>query len=127
MLHRSAIAKALWLLAIVVFAVRVGDAHLHFCADGQEQAVVLHVADAPGQHHASESKTGHEDRDLDVSGPTLIKMAAGADELDLAPLVALALVLLLPIVGQLTPRGLATSTPFAAIFLLRPPLRGPPR
>lgn len=125
MLRRSAIAKALWLLAIVVLAVRVGDAHLHFCADGQEQALALHVADVPGQHHSDEAG-GHDDRDLDVSGPTLLKKAAGSDELDLGPAVAIALLLLLPVVRQIAPGGASTSIPYAPLFLLRPPLRGPP-
>ncbi|HKU14326.1 MAG TPA: hypothetical protein VJQ52_08005 [Steroidobacteraceae bacterium] len=125
MLRRSAFAKALWLLAIAVLAVRVGDAHLHFCADGREQAFALHVTDVPGQHHSDEAGN-HEDRDLDISGPTFFKKVSGSDEVDLAPAIAIALVLLLPVIRQLAPADAATSTPYASTFLLRPPLRGPP-
>src|SRR5688572_18101549 len=127
MTRRSAFAKALWLFAIAVIAVRVGDAHLHFCADGKEQPVALHVADAPGEHHSDEGESTHQDRDLDVSGPTLFKKVAGLDDLTLAPLLASAIVLLLPIVRRIEPLSNAAPLVPAPPFSLRPPLRGPPR
>ena len=124
MSRHSAFAKGLWLLAIAVLAVRVGDAHLHICGDGQEQPIALHVADTPGQHHSDEG--AHKDRDLDISGPTLIKKAGGLDELTLAPLLAFALVVLLPVIRRIEP--LADTAPVVPtpLFSLRPPLRGPP-
>jgi hypothetical protein len=125
MRRHSAFAKALWLFAIAVLVVRVGDAHLHFCADGKEQRVALHVADAPGQHHEGEST--HQDRDLDVSGPTLFKKVAGLDDVTLAPLLASAIVLLLPVVERIEPPSTTAPIVLTPLFSLRPPLRGPPR
>lgn len=125
MSRHSAFARALWLLAIAVLAVRVGDAHLHFCGDGKEQPIALHVADAPGQHHTDEG--AHQDRDLDISGPTLVKKVSGLDELTLAPVLAFALVLLLPIVRRIEPLADTAAVVLTPLFSLRPPLRGPPR
>jgi hypothetical protein len=127
MSRHSAFAKGLWLLAIAVLAVRVGDAHLHFCGDGKEERVTLHVADAPGQHHADEGESAHNDRDLDISGPTLLKKVDGLEDSTLAPLLSFAFVLLLPIVRRIEPVANATPVVLTALFFLRPPLRGPPR
>jgi hypothetical protein len=126
MLRRSAFAKALWLLAIAVLVVRVGDAHLHFCADGQEQRMALHVSDTAGQHHGDEARSGHNDRDVDVSPPAFVKKVGGPDELHLAPVLAFVL-LVLPVVRRLEPAPARVSNVFKPVFLLRPPLRGPPR
>jgi hypothetical protein len=123
----SAFAKALWLLAVAVLVVRVGDAHLHFCADGQEQPIALHVADAPGQHHSDEEQSAHHDRDLDISGPTLFKKVGSVDDVAAAPLVTFALVLLLPVLTRIEPIARAALPPSIPVFALRPPLRGPPR
>jgi hypothetical protein len=127
MSRHSSFARALWLFAIAVLAVRVGDAHLHLCGDGKEQPIALHVADAPGQHHADEDESTHKDRDLDISGPTLFKKVAGLDDLSLAPVLASALVLFLPIVRRIEPPSSTTLVVLTPLFALRPPLRGPPR
>ncbi len=127
MSRHSAFAKTLWLIAIAVLVVRVGDAHLHFCDDGQEQPMALHVADAPGQHHADEGESAHNDRDLDISGPTLFKKVGSLDELAVAPAMSFALVLLLPIVRSIEPIAGTALVVLTPVFSLRPPLRGPPR
>lgn len=86
----------------------------------------LHVADAPGQHHADEAESGHNDQDIDISGPTFFKKSVGDDDLNLALLVAFALVFFLPIARHLVPVGGVSSVILSAPFFLRPPLRGPP-
>ena len=125
--RHSFLARTLWLLAIVALAVRVGDAHLHLCADGQEQRMSLHVADAPGQHHADEANAPHDDQDIEISAPTLFKKSVGADDdFPQALLVALLLILVLPVARRLLPAGDVDGLFFGAPFFLRPPLRGPP-
>lgn len=125
--RRSVFAKCLWVLAIAVLVARVGDAHLHFCADGQEQSMALHMSDAPGPHHADEAGSDHDDRDLDVSGPTFVKKVGGLDELAVAVLFVVALVLLLPILRSIEPIPDIQPLFLKPVFALRPPLRGPPR
>lgn len=126
MMRRSAFARALWVLAILMVAIRVGDAHLHLCADGQEQRVSLHVADAPGQHHADEAQSDHDDRDLDFSGPTLTKKVGILDDLQLATLPTSTLLQLLPVAKSIAPTVVDRPVTFSLLFVLRPPLRGPP-
>lgn len=127
MLRQSIFGKFLWLLAIAVLVVRVGDAHLHFCADGQEQPMTLHVADVPGEHHADEATSSHDDRDLDISEPTLFKKVGGLDEMAVAAPVVYALVVLLPVLSRIEPIADVAPVALASVFALRPPLRGPPR
>ena len=122
MFRHSPIAKLLWLLAIALLLVRVGEAHLHLCLDGQQQqSVAMHVEDAPGDHEAG----GHNDVDVDLSVAPWVKKI-GVDELPMIVFASILLALLLP-----SPQG--TSRPaqllipnLAAAFNLRPPLRGPP-
>ena len=126
MLRHSVPAKALWLFAILVLVARVGDAHLHFCGDGQEQAVALHTGDPPGQHHQDEADQGHKDRDLDISGPTLFKKISGFEDVGLAVVATDALFSSLPAPVRIEPSVTYNPIPLASAFLLRPPLRGPP-
>ena len=125
MLRRSTIGKVLWIVAIAVLAIRGGDAHLHLCGDGQEQPVALHMLDAPGQHH-DQAEAGHNDRDLDVSAPALVKKTGDFDDLTLAAVLTFAWVSLAPVVAQIEPIAAAHPLPITSLFFLRPPLRGPP-
>lgn len=125
MLRRSILARALWVLAIALLLVRVGESHLHLCLDGQEQAVAMHVEDAPVHASSEASVSGHNDRDVDTSGMPWAKKV-GMDELPTVLLAVLILALLLPIVRS-TPvpsRLLIPVIARPASFL--PPLRGPP-
>ena len=126
MFRRSTIGNALWIAAIAVLAVRVSGAHLHLCEDGREQPVAVHMLDAPGQHHGDEAEADHKDRDLDISGPALLKKAGDFDDLTLAAVLTFAWVSLEPVAARIEPLVTSHPLPTASLFLLRPPLRGPP-
>ncbi|MFC4312549.1 hypothetical protein ACFPN2_25930 [Steroidobacter flavus] len=127
MLRHSPIARLLWLLAIALLLVRVGEAHLHLCLDGQQQqAVAMHVEDAPTHSGAEASDGGHNDVDVDLSVAPWVKKI-GVDEMPVIVFASILLALLLPIT-QSTSRPAQFVLPYlASVFSLRPPLRGPPR
>jgi hypothetical protein len=126
MLRHSPFAKLLWLLAIALLLVRVGEAHLHLCLDGQQQQpVAMHVEDAPTHSGLEVSSGGHNDVDVDLSVSPWVKKI-GVDELPILVFASVLLALLLPI-SQATSRPAQSLVPnLAAAFSLRPPLRGPP-
>jgi len=130
MLRRSLLARALWVLAIALLLVRVGESHLHLCLDGQEPAVALHVDDAP-EHGgvdaslSSHNLSGHNDRDIDTSNLPWAKKV-GMDELPAVLLTVLILTLLLPAVRNVPPLSRLLIPAIARPASLLPPLRGPP-
>jgi hypothetical protein len=126
MLRHSPFAKLLWLLAIALLLVRVGEAHLHLCLDGQQQqSIAMHVEDAPTHSAAEASTGGHNDVDVDLSVAPWVKKI-GVDELPVIVFASIVLALLLPIT-QSTSRPARRVIPhLASVFDLRPPLRGPP-
>lgn len=127
MIRRTPLTMLVWLLAIAMLPVRIANAHLHMCLDGQEAPIALHVQDEAG-HHDDEHDTGHEDRDIRVSGPALVAKSGVVDKVTphLAPVAALESILL-PAPGRVDApiRGFCALSP--AIFDLRPPSRAPPR
>ncbi len=127
MLRQSPIARLLWLLAIALLLVRVGEAHLHLCLDGQQRAVAMHVEDAPTHSGAEVSSSGgHNDVDVDLSVAPWVKKI-GVDEMPVIVFASILLALLLPITRS-TSRPAQFLVPFLpTAFSLRPPLRGPPR
>jgi hypothetical protein len=125
MLRHSPFARLLWLLAIALLLVRVGEAHLHLCLDGQQQQVAMHVEDAPSHSGAEASASGHNDVDVDLSVSPWVKKI-GVDELPIIVFASILLALLLPITqGPSRPARYLVPN-LAAAFSLRPPLRGPP-
>lgn len=126
MLRHSPIAKFLWLFAIALLLVRVGEAHLHLCLDGQQHPVAMHVQDAPTHSGGETSAGGHNDVDVDLSVAPWVKKI-GVDEMPVIVFASVLLALLLPI-PQSTSRPTQFLIPLlASAFTLRPPLRGPPR
>lgn len=125
MTRRSPIVKLLWLLAIALLLVRVGDAHLHLCLDGQQYPVAIHVQDAPTHQGPEASFDGHNDIDVDLSiAPWIKKM--GVDEMPIMVFAAVLLVLLLPVLlDAIRPAQLLIPS-LPSVFTLRPPPRGPP-
>jgi hypothetical protein len=111
-------------VCIALMAVRTGGAHLHYCFDGQEPPVSVHVGDAGVHGEAFDVIAAHEDEDVDLSGNGLAKLP----KFDL-PLLAVVFSCLLGLLGArrnelgpgYTPRFLPPSASF-----FRPPLRGPP-
>lgn len=125
MLRHSSLAKFLWLFAIALLLVRVGEAHLHLCLDGQQHPVAMHMQDAPTHKGSETSSDGHNDVDLDLSVSPWVKKI-GADELPTIVFAAVVLALLLPVLqSTIRPSQLLIPT-LASVFTLRPPLRGPP-
>ncbi len=118
--------RVLWVVLIALLAVRMTDAHLHMCFDGQEPRSSLHVSDS-GQHHDSTNEANHVDTDVSLSVLVLLK-AGKLDSNDL-PLLLLGAFALW---GLFAPRTrdvvpVASAVPVRALlFFLRPPLRGPP-
>lgn len=127
MIRRTPLTMLIWLLAIAMLPVRIANAHLHMCLDGQEAPIALHVQDEAG-HHDDEHEAGHEDRDIRVSGPALLAKAGLVDKATphFAPLSAIDAILL-PAPGRVDAAVPRSTTPSAAIFDLRPPSRAPPR
>ena len=128
MFRHSTFAALLWLLAVALLPVRMANAHLHFCLDGQTQPVSLHVQDIAthvGGEHVDEE--GHNDRDIDVSTSLLTSKSAGGS--DVAPLALLHVYVLATLLPLERPAFSHFDVPVAehtSAFTLRPPVRGPP-
>lgn len=117
----------LWAVVLAVVVVRLADAHLHLCFDGQEAPTTVHIADA-SVHHDQEHEDGatHADQDINPFLGTLVK----SDD-DSQPLAAWIVGTLLTIELQPPDQGVPAfdrDTPLTTDppFYLRPPLRGPP-
>jgi hypothetical protein len=128
MFRHSTLAVILWVLAVALLPVRMANAHLHFCLDGQERPVSFHVQDLAthsGTEHVDEE--GHNDRDVDVSASLLTtKLSSGAGDAPFALLHVYVLATLLPIERQ---PFFSTDLPhinLTSVLALRPPVRGPP-
>jgi hypothetical protein len=125
MFRHSPIARFLWLFAIALLLVRVGDAHLHLCLDGRQHPVSMHVQDVPTHSGIEASFDGHHDIDVDLSVSPWVKKV-GVDEMPIIVFAGILLALLIPILrSTIRPYQLVTPT-FASVLTLRPPLRGPP-
>lgn len=115
----------LWVLAIALLPLRVANAHLHLCLDGQAAAVSLHTQDAASHFDAGDSVPGHDDRDVAVPAPPAVVKLDTTDHVALACLFVASFAL-----DPAPPRAPVPALPAAAppdsIFDLRPPLRGPP-
>ena len=115
----------LLLMAFVI--VPVGDTHLHFCFDGQEPPVSLHLVHGDLHHAPSQLSGTLDDVDLSVPGEMVAKKFERS--LDSDALFAVAVVLLMPSIGErLRILRFENGTGLSSLILrLRPPLRGPPR
>jgi hypothetical protein len=113
----------IWLLCAALFALRVGDAHIHLCMDGSEPPVSIHLADDRLDHHSDSAQIQHHDQDFSFSDGFL-KYSA---KVVLATVESF--VLLLCIAHRVLfrqPRATIFFIASAPPFFLRPPLRGPP-
>jgi disulfide bond formation protein DsbB len=109
------VALALWLLGSWL------GAHGHFCFDGQEPPVSVHMhmlGDHP-EHHADED---HQDADVDLLQSAIAKLTKLDQSLLLLAVVALLLVF------QRTPIPASHYSPFVPVHIpfARPLLRAPP-
>lgn len=129
MLRPVSIAKTLLiLLCIGLVAVRAGGGHFHYCFDGTEPPISLHLQNDGGVHHpaSNSAQVKHMDVDVGIDVDALVKK--NTVDLDL-----LVLLLALPLLIQLlaatrqllpAPRGFFPLT--SRCFFGIPPLRGPP-
>lgn len=130
MLRHSTFAALLWLLAIALLPVRLAQAHLHMCLDGQDAPVAVHV-DIPTHHGAADHDDehtggGHNDVDVDVSTSATVKKAGTFEDLSLDILGVYVLALVLPEHQAVLPPSAYRSVPTTVRFELLPPSRGPP-
>ncbi|HEU4602332.1 MAG TPA: hypothetical protein VFS24_10205 [Steroidobacteraceae bacterium] len=123
--RRSRIGLILWVLAVALLPVRMANAHLHLCLDGQEAPISVHVEDVPGHQDDADFKAGHHDHDVDVSGSmTVTKSASFA--LDNPIISAYVLAIVLPVEAPRVFSADVAEIHFSVPFTLRPPSRGPP-
>lgn len=121
-------ASAILLLCIALLVVRgMGlGMHVHFCFDGSEPPVALHIAADTVDHEHQGIEPIHDDFDVSVVGDAVGKIAKATLNL---PVLLLACALLL--FSRTTPptllwAGLAAPIRSGARYI-RPPLRAPPR
>lgn len=114
--HLACVAFVLWLLSSWL------GAHSHFCFDGQEPpvSVHMHLLDSHVEHHADEE---HQDTDVDWLPSAIAKLSKLDQNLLLLTVAALLLVLLQPrlMLGNNYVVAIPARTPF-----INPPLRAPP-
>ena len=125
-MQRPSIAKQIcyWVLALALFGVRLADAHVHVCLDGQEPRASLHVADDGVHHTGAATLQSHNDRDLKVGEAGAVKKGDSTDLLILAS--ASSLVDQIAFVTADAPQSTAVTPALPNRSHLRPPLRGPP-
>ena len=129
MRRSSTFAVLLWVIAVAMLPIRMANAHLHFCFDGQSQPVSLHVQDVPthtaGSHGHQDG--GHNDRDVDYSASVVAaKHTNGGGDHDLGLLTAYVVAILLPVECSVEPAAEFRVLDPTSVFNLRPPVRGPP-
>ena len=124
----STFGMVLWLLAIALLPVRMADAHLHLCMDGQQPPVALHVQHVAthdgAQPHADDD---HNDRDVDLSATTTVAKSSLLDDgLVPALLHVYVLAALLPRPSAAAPAKVSVHSFHSAPIDGPPPARGPP-
>lgn len=124
----STFGMVLWLLAIALLPVRMANAHLHLCMDGQQPPVALHVHDVAthdgSQPHADDN---HNDRDVNLSATTTVAKSSLVDDGLLPALLHVyVLATLLPPPSAVAPADVSVPSFHSAPLDGPPPARGPP-
>nr|WP_324257218.1 hypothetical protein [Cellvibrio fontiphilus] len=114
--HYAFIALALWLLG------NWAGAHGHYCFDGQEPPISVHMHLDGHEVHDHHPEEVHQDADIELGKSVLAK--SGKIELGLMLLAALALVLLL--LPAAICRSIYTRPYLPPPLYWRPLLRAPP-
>lgn len=118
----------LWIATFALFAVRMVEAHIHLCLDGQDSPTELHAWDteASCQFHDADHSSKHNDIDLDAQG-VVIAESSDVKALALLPVNAVLLQLLPPTKRSSIDRPTALENlPPHHPYLFMPLLRGPP-
>lgn len=120
--HLANYRRFIFLTLIVWLCAMWGGLHGHFCFDGQEPPVSVHMdllSGHPDHEHGDET---HIDADAELVESILFKLT----KIDL-PLLITALVYALLLIGPTRSFPRTVLQPFTnKYFLLRPPLRAPP-
>lgn len=108
------------LLGFALLLTRVVGTHLHFCLDGEEAPVAVHIADGEIHHD------GHQGNDVEIDDASAAK--SWQQSLTASFLFVAIVLLWLPAAPrQILPRAAAAILPQRRLpHVLRPPLRGPP-
>lgn len=113
----------IWLLCIVLLAVRIGGAHLHLCFDGMEPPLAVHAGEPMG--HDAHHDEQHSDADLNLLDNGIAKTFAQAN---IAPaLIAALIVLFVRLTSTGTPISIYRPPFFRFIPLRFSSPRAPPR
>lgn len=109
------------LLGLALLLTRVVGTHLHFCFDGEEAPVAVHIADGDIHHD------GHTGDDVEIDDASAAK--SWQQSLTASFLFVAITLLWLPFTPRPTlPRAVTAVLPRRKLpHVLRPPLRGPPR
>lgn len=127
MFRGSTFAALVWMLAIAVLPIRMANAHLHVCMDGQETPVSLRVQALATHAGAVHEEEGRDDRDVDFSASVLTaKLSGGVDDVSLALVHVYVLAFLLPIERIVFSSIDPPNHDLSFVVTFRPPVRGPP-
>jgi hypothetical protein len=116
--HRhKLILLALWLW----LALGWSGAHGHFCLDGQEAPVSIHM-DVLGDHPNHHEEEQHQDADVPLNQPLLAKLI----KIDLPLILSIVIIFALLFFQVSKAFPPCSASYFQDFFRLRPPLRAPP-
>jgi len=119
----------LWVLALALVVVRIADAHVHWCFDGQEPRSSLHVSDNGVVCHTQQapgSSPEGEDVDIAAVGAALAKKDSQDQTIVPIPVGDVVFAFSPPPANSVA-RPSALDTPVVKRpYLHRPRLRGPP-
>lgn len=119
MTHIRSYQKWIFLAACIWLCVSVLGAYGHFCLDGKEPPVSVHMGVDQEAHHQPDEQ--HMDMEVQLSKIAPLKIF----KIDV-PLLLTVLVLLLLVVAA-KPVEFLYQAPYSRLFLrIRPPLRAPP-
>ena len=121
----------LLLLGLAILAMPSQSGHLHFCFDGQEPPVSVHMDDMGVPHTQHELSNPHSDAELSLTNNVVIKKIEGGLDVPIkffaATLILLTLSFICTSGGLQIPRTRRSPIAFTSIsFAFRPPLRAPP-
>ena len=119
----------LWVLALGLVVVRIADAHVHWCFDGQEPRSSLHVSDAGAVCHTQqepEGSTQGEDVDIAAVGAALAKTDSQGQTLAPIPVADVVFAFSPPPANGAARPSSSEAPAVKRPYLHRPRLRGPP-
>ena len=108
------------LLGLALLLTRIVGTHLHFCLDGEEAPVAVHIAD--GEHHHA----GHQGGDIDIDDASATAKSSQLSLATLALFIAAIFLWTAAVPRTVLPPATVAPPRRKLPHVLRPPLRGPP-